>query len=622
MDARSVLSKDLGVEFQTLKVGSKDKAYVQTVEERPWRQHASAHAARHLVNADIVPESALWNANYPAFFARNRLNTLQLFLHPAAKQSLDTLVCIAGNDGDNNVGSEQLLAYVLQGKGANELRAKDSDATAAAAKEEVLIVNADSVSLWTTAKHPYFADQSQHVTALAANWNNGELWQHVLSEETRDDYETAKINYFVNYFRSPDARSGVKDFADKANSAVVGVPFTPGDKALSIEKWPLVQAFALGDGIGAGTFFTLQHNVQSCAHLVQELERNIDAQTLRIAALSHVARLDKHWSDSLQMLNGIRSATNRAQLCEADVAEALSTFFEFGKMGHGSSQDSSLFQGARVLFGARTARAGITSISGASSNSATISDATGQGPSHFTVEGQDALSGIRAARSYFLSTGAGAGPEGAATRLMTLRVYEELVECHTSSLEQLGGLVSQHVRNLINNRPGALSLERLESALAKHVASELTSRIAIAGDVPAPEVEAFKAAIAAAGENWVAVHVHGFDATGAPASGPGSNRFLGDVHRRNFYLEIKVNLGPNGALVIGDTVPALVLRGEGIASDWPAAPLVLTASIPYFGTWQGYVCEQFASSNKSLKLNESLLGALRSLSLCGLQIQV
>ena len=70
----------------------------------------------------------------------------------------------------------------------------------------------------------------------------------------------------------------------------------------------------------------------------------MDAQTLRVAVLAHVARLHKHWSDGLQVLNGIRRAANRAQLSEADVAEALTTYFEFGKLkpsndGGGGGED-------------------------------------------------------------------------------------------------------------------------------------------------------------------------------------------------------------------------------------------------------------------------------------------
>lgn len=539
MDARQLVAKDLGVEFETLKVGGKTKVYARTVAERSWRQRASTHASRHLVNADIVPETALLNANFPVFFARNRLSMLQLFLHPSAGQGLDTVVCIAGNDGNNNPGSSELLAFLLQGKCAQQLSSKDSEADASAAAEEVFIADAHSASLWTTAQHPYLADQSQHVTGLVANWRHCELWQHELSDDARDDYELAKINYFVNYFRSPDARSGIQGAAEKANFMEIGVPFPESAEAISIEQWPLVQAFALGDGVGEGTFFTLRHNVRSCQSVIRDLERNVDAQTLRVAVLAHVARLHKHWSDGLQVLNGIRRAANRAQLSEADVAEALTTYFEFGKLkpsndgggGDGSAASSQeVFRGARVLFGARSADAGATNVTAASSETATIGDDAGKAH-HFTMEGQDALSGIRAARTYFLSTGANS--TDGVSAVVARRLYEELVECHLNCLEQLGGLLSVHVRNLIDGRPGALSLQRFEAMLAKRVASDLSG---VFDDDDSAVQALFKTA--SSGDNFVSVHVHGFDAAGLPAEGPGGGRFLGDVHRRNFYLEV------------------------------------------------------------------------------------
>jgi len=586
MDAYTLVANDLGAEFKSVKIGEEDKPYLVNVSAKPWRQSVSTHSSRHLVQPDIIPETEFWNANYPAFFARNRVNALQLFLHPAAKQSLDALVCIAGNDGDNNKGSTQLLAYLLQGKNANELESKDVTETNITS-ESVLIADAHSVSLWTSAEQPYIGASSEHTMAIAANWRNCQVWQHVLSDDTRDDYELAKIKFFVDYFRSPDSRAGVQAFANKETSAIVGLPFDPTADITSVDQWPLVQAFALGDGVGAGTFFTLQHNVKSCAHVIRDLQRNVDAQALRVAALCHTTRLQKHWNDSVNILSGIRSAGNRAQVCEVDIAEALSTFFDFGQMGHKSKSgltSATVFNGGRVLVGARSSSAGAKHTGAQSSDEVTIA-----GESHFTIEGQDALSGLRAARSYFLTVGTSSSrPSSVAAR----RLYEEMVESHQGCLEQLGGLLSQHVRNIIDGRPGVLSLGKLESALARHVASDLSERASeVFEDDPASVMAAFESL--SANDNWVSVHVHGIDAAGNSVSDVGSE-FLADIYRRYFYLELRIDLGvEEGALIVGDTVPSMVLRGNAKdrSATWPALPLVLTAGIPYFKAWQRY-CRQ------------------------------
>jgi hypothetical protein len=481
MDAQQLLCADLGAEVELLAVGSKRKPFLLSVESRPWKQQVSTRSSRHLVGADIVPESQLWNARFPALLARNRLDTLQLFCYDppadagadaAAAGPLDVLVCVAGNDGDNNNGSAQLVGYLLQGKTANSLDATAQDAALGTASEAVVIATATSVSVWAPSEQPYLGDQSQHVSALAASWRRGELWQHVLTPGPRDEYELAKINYFVSYFRSRDSSAGLG--TDKSTAAVVGLPFDPRDDSISVEKWPLVQAFALGDGVGEGTFFTLRHNVRSCVHALRELEANVDAQTLRVALLSHVPRLTKHWSDGLHVLSGIRRASSRAQLCEVDVAEALATFFDFGTIsedarsnatgsggggsgGSAGDADTSLFRGGRVMFGPRTAQAGAKRTAAghaASSETSLLGDGNVQ---HFTMEGGDALSGLRAARTYWVSVGPVDAADAAHRRL-----YEELVDCHYACMEQLAGLLSQHVRALVVGTRGALALERLQ----------------------------------------------------------------------------------------------------------------------------------------------------------------
>ena len=56
--------------------------------------------------------------------------------------------------------------------------------------------------------------------------------------------------------------------------------------------------------------------------------------------------------------------------------------------------------------------------------------------------------------------------------------------------------------------------------------------------------------------------------------------------------QVKVNLGGGlGSLLVGDTLPALVLRDQGgrDSASWPVAPLILTTSIAYFASWQKYV---------------------------------
>ena len=85
------------------------------------------------------------------------------------------------------------------------------------------------------------------------------------------------------------------------------------------------------------------------------------------------------------------------------MGEPLESFFEFGDMQSPAGASKGKGRGARVRFGTHTAAEGGEEQT---SGTATVGNSGihGRPAIHFTVEGDDAVSGIRAARTYMLSS--------------------------------------------------------------------------------------------------------------------------------------------------------------------------------------------------------------------------
>ena len=178
--------------------------------------------------------------------------------------------------------------------------------------------------------------------------------------------------------------------------AAVGFPAD----AETIERWPLVQAHALEE-MGMGGFLTQKHKVTSIADAVRDALSYVDAHSFDCLVKLNVDMLAFHWRSVALQLDKPKTPWRRLDLTQADVGEPLESYFEFGDMQASAGASKTKGRGARVLFGTRT-----DDTDEDASDSATIgsSGVHGRPAVHFTVEGDDAVSGIRAARTYMLSS--------------------------------------------------------------------------------------------------------------------------------------------------------------------------------------------------------------------------
>lgn len=98
-----------------------------------------------------------------------------------------------------------------------------------------------------------------------------------------------------------------------------------GRKAFDVvEKWPLVQAFALED-VGGGGFFTLKHTVTDATPLLQELYAHADHLVLDKLVRQTTTPLVRHWNE---LLRNVSQAPDRALVDPNAVADPFRKYFE------------------------------------------------------------------------------------------------------------------------------------------------------------------------------------------------------------------------------------------------------------------------------------------------------
>uniref|UniRef100_A0A8B9CCD2 Dynein axonemal assembly factor 9 n=1 Tax=Anser brachyrhynchus TaxID=132585 RepID=A0A8B9CCD2_9AVES len=176
----------------------------------------------------------------------SRLRNIQSILTQSSKSQPDGILCILGIDSRYNEGCRELANYLLFGLYSQS----NNDFERTGFPEEVLddiiiLIKPDSVHLYCNPVN------YNHLLPYVAFWRN--LHFHCLTENEYEDEEAAeefKISSFVDMVR---------------DCSRIGIPYScQGHLQIFdmfiVEKWPIVQAFAL-EGIGGDGFFTMKYEV-------------------------------------------------------------------------------------------------------------------------------------------------------------------------------------------------------------------------------------------------------------------------------------------------------------------------------------------------------------------------
>ncbi|RHY27070.1 hypothetical protein DYB32_008992 [Aphanomyces invadans] len=336
----------------------------------------------------------------PAFTGRDsyqRLQQLQDLCIPDDERGFHALLLVGGADGLYSPGSQAALKYLFLGKSGQDLLGEQVIPQQYEALEDIVIVlTRTSVSIF----YILDSDSATFLLPFVSNWRN--VTEYVATDDmTQDVRELTKIRAF---------RSMVEPHR------VIGIPLhepgKPSKEAPTAEAWPIVQSFGLDEFHPASTakgFFSMHHSVVNCAMALTARLTDIDDFFAQRLVTDAEPALAHHFDGFLAKLDHADTPAARGAFTEADIADDLSSFYDFGTIRHDArGLTKSAHRGASVHFGTRTSAA--PSMPSSKTVLAHQAGVSGQFPAtHFTVVAEEPLTGLRVGRTYFLGTGKCAG---------------------------------------------------------------------------------------------------------------------------------------------------------------------------------------------------------------------
>ncbi|KAJ0401983.1 hypothetical protein ATCC90586_008920 [Pythium insidiosum] len=324
-----------------------------------------------------------------------RLARLQRLCGDTGAAAVDGLIIIAGVDSFHSTISQAVLKYLLLGSSGQELLGEQVIPQHQDRLDDViLVISRRRVAVFYSSE----SDAALTILPKLSQWRN--VTEFVVDDSMEpDEQEARKIEAFKEMVQ------GLKR---------VGIPYglnSNGDDlrdAMIPEKWPLIQSYGLENGNQGGArgrgFFTMNHEVVNVSRLLRDEMAQLDSFSAKRIVNEAEPLLRHHFDQFLLKLDHAESPQQRDSKSEADMGEDLISLFEFGTTQfdtRGLRVES--HRGGRVLFGKRTA-----AITMKASSSATLKDsgvAPGHPATHMLVQAEDPFSGVRFARTYFLSTG-------------------------------------------------------------------------------------------------------------------------------------------------------------------------------------------------------------------------
>ena len=282
-------------------------------------------------------------------------------------RELDCLLFIAGVDSRDNLGCLQAVNYLLLGACGAELVTPlllDEDF-----EDTIIAITKGGIRLYTT------PTAGPKVTRIVAAWPCLELVAlDRAAFKDQDAFEAHKMEEF-------------KDFMADVGS--VGVALSPnaqgaeGRRHMEVEKWPLIQSYAL-DSEGKRRFFTMAHSVVDVQEDMEQVYRTVGAHEVGVMSQAQGVLLTQHWQGVMQQL---QSNARRGVSCLEAVPENLTTYFTYGAMRRAACLDAWGVSAPEMKFGMKTSSP----------------DAHDEAyPLHATLEASDPQAPLSFARTVFL----------------------------------------------------------------------------------------------------------------------------------------------------------------------------------------------------------------------------
>ncbi|XP_034628484.1 uncharacterized protein C20orf194 homolog isoform X1 [Trachemys scripta elegans] len=273
----------------------------------------------------------------------SRLRQIQSILTQSSKSQPDGILCILGIDSRYNEGCRELANYLLFGL----YNQNNNDFEKTGFPEEVLddviiLIKPDSVHLYCNPVN------YSYLLPYVAYWRN--LHFHCLTENEYEDEEAAeefKIASFVDMVR---------------DCSRIGIPYSSQGHLqifdmFIVEKWPVVQAFAL-EGIGGDGFFTMKYELMDVSMDLWKTYSKMDPVSLEDLLFEDLMTFEHQWTSFFA--NFDTEIPFILELSESQAGEPFRSYFSHGMISSHITDNSPSRQ-PFVLFGNHSSKENLNS---------------------------------------------------------------------------------------------------------------------------------------------------------------------------------------------------------------------------------------------------------------------
>ncbi|KAM5179134.1 dynein axonemal assembly factor 9 isoform 2-T2 [Callospermophilus lateralis] len=482
----------------------------------------------------------------------SRLRQIQSILTQSSKSRPDGILCILGIDSRYNEGCRELANYLLFGLYNQTI----SDFEKTGFSEEVLddviiLIKSDSVHLYCNPVN------YRYLLPYVAHWRN--LHFHCMTENEYEDEEAAeefKISSFVDMVR---------------DCSRIGIPYSSQGHLqifdmFVVEKWPIVQAFAL-EGIGGDGFFTMKYELQDVSLNLWNVYSKMDPVSLENLLSEDLVALEHQWTSFFA--NFDTEIPFLLELSESQAGEPFRSYFSHGMISSHITENSPNRQ-PFVLFGNHSTRENLNAGNFNFPSEGHLVRNTGPGGSfakHMVAQCVSPKGPLACSRTYFFG----------ATHIPYLGGSDKLPKkTEQMLLSQIYAAVIEAVLAGIACYAKASSLTKAKEVAEQTLVSELDSF----------ELVQFKTALC----SKMAFHIHAVNNQGriVPLEGEDSLSFVKTACMTVYDIpDLLGGRGCLGSVVFSEsflTSQILVKEKDGTVITETSC-IVLTAAIPRFCTW-------------------------------------
>ncbi|XP_049918064.1 uncharacterized protein C20orf194 homolog [Epinephelus moara] len=277
-----------------------------------------------------------------------RLRQVQSLLCEGGAATPDGILCSLGIDSRYNEGCTELARYLFYGLyGRNQLNVEHvlEEFPEEMLDDVILLIKAECVHLYCNPLN------YSYLLPYVSHWRN--LHLYCMTETEYEDEEAAeefKISSFVTMVQ---------------DCYRIGVPYSSQGHVqrfdmFMVEKWPLIQAFAL-EGIGGGSFFTMKYKLMDMSEKLWQVYNRLDPVSLDTLLTEDLVNFEKQWSGFFSSMD-LESHLSILELSEAQAGEAFRTYYSHGLISSNIT-DKSKSQQPFVLFGKHSSSEDLESYS-------------------------------------------------------------------------------------------------------------------------------------------------------------------------------------------------------------------------------------------------------------------